>query len=506
MQANIFILILLVSAGLTPGKAQNIPAALTNYISDAATHGEINGNVLIAENGKVLYKNSYGYQDFARQIPLADTVRFELGSISKTFTAVSVLQLMEKGKLKLDDAFVKYFPGFPYPAITIRQMLSHTSDLPDIDSMTDSIITAHPEKIITNTDDLANVQIYSKTHHPVFTPGDHWSYSSTGYQLLALLVEKLSGERFFTYVRTHIFIPAGMRSTYAQSSLAQTKEVNRALNYLYNNHYEMRLELADTIADKREWTYNLSGYYGAGSVISTTGDMLRYDEALYGNKLLKPSTLEEAFTPVKLNNGQPNLAVSYCPSSYGLGWFICNDTSNGKIVWHSGSAPGVVTLFARNITKHQVYIVLTNVALSTPVYRDMLDIITGKNITYKQPLGYLYGQDAYKHGVDYALAHLNALKNDTAHYALKKTDLERVALEFSRDYWHTQHLALETYKLMTMLYPDDEHIYVLYADLLLKGRIKNPDAATMLYQKALELNPADEKVKKILSALPLKTK
>jgi len=484
--------------------AQNIPKMLNSYLAEAMRHNEINGNVLIAEQGRTLFKKSYGYRDIAGKIPLTDSSLFPLASVSKTFTAVAVLQLMEKGKLKLDDAYAKYFPGFLYPTITIRQLLSHTSDLPDIGGVTDSLVAAHPEKIFTNADDLTALQIYGKTHHPVFTPGDHWSYSSTGYQLLALLVEKLSREPFAGYLKKPIFIPAGMAGTYLQTSLAQTTGKNRTLNYIYNNNYQMKLQWVDTIAEKREWTYNLTGNYGAGGLISTTGDLLKYDEALYAGKLLKPSTMDEAFTPVKLNNGQPNKAVE--GTSYGLGWFIFNDTSNGKIVWHSGSAPGVVTLFVRNITKHQTFIALFNVAISNPVYYDMLDIINNKNIIYKQPLGYIYGQEAYKHGADYALAHFNVLKSDTAHYILREKDLERIALEFSRDYWHTQNLALETYKLMTTLYPGDEHVYVLYADLLLNGRVKDRDAAMTFYRKALELNPADEKVRKKLEQPDNKTK
>src|ERR1700744_6000216 len=127
MKTKILFLCILAMAGFS-SIAQTIPQNLNNYITEASKHDEVNGNVLIAEEGKVLYKNSYGYLDVSRQIPLTDSSLFELGSISKTFTAVAVLQLMEKGKLKLDDVYAKYFPEFLYPTITIRQFLSHTSD------------------------------------------------------------------------------------------------------------------------------------------------------------------------------------------------------------------------------------------------------------------------------------------------------------------------------------------------------------------------------------------
>ncbi len=490
------LLIMLTAIG---ARGQNIMQTLNSYLDQAAQDHEFNGNILLAQDGKALYRKSYGYRDVANQIPLDDSAQFPLASISKTFTAVAVLQLMEKGKLKLDDTYRTYFPEFPYPAITIRQLLSHTSGLPDIDVLFDSLVAHNPDKIYTNADVLPVLQYYSKTRSLLFTPGERWSYCSVGYQLMAILVEKLSHETFASYLKIHVFIPAGMTSTYVQTSLAQAKGPNRTVNYVYNNHYEMKLQQVDTLQDKKEWTYNLSGQAGPGNVVSTTEDLLHYDHALYDGILLKPSTLKEAFTPVKVNNGQFNQAVS--GSSYCLGWFIFRDTTNGTIVWHSGSAPGVVTLFARDISQKQTYIILTNVALSVNTYKDILAIIHHKKIVYRQSLGFLYAQEAYRLNIDYAIAHLSVLESDSIHYVLREEDLERAAIEFSRDYWHAQNLALETYKLMTLLYPNDAHAYILYADLLLNGRFKNKDAAILLYERALQLDPVDEKLRSKLDRL-----
>lgn len=485
------------SAAQTP--AQNPTDYLSRYLDEAAGHQDFEGNVLIAQDGGVVFKKSYGYQNEAQQIPLTDSTQFPLASISKTFTAVAILQLRDKGRLKLDDHFVKYFPDFPYPAITIRQLLSHTSGLPDTESLLDSLVKKYPDRIFTNADDLLMLDYYSKTRRQLLAPGAKWSYSSTGYQLLALLVQKLSRESFPAYLKKHIFIPAGMNSTYVQTSLDQAREPNRTTNYIYNNHYEMKLQWVDTVLDRREWIYNVSGQVGAGNVVSTAGDLLSYDRALYGGVLLKPSTLEEAFTPVKLSNGQDNEAVP--GTSYGLGWFIFRDTTHGKMVWHSGSTPGIVTLYVRNISTHQVYILLSNVVYGNRIYRDLLDMIKGKPVVYRQSLGFQYAQDAFRHGIDYAIAHLYALKKDTTDYILTEADMDRAGLEFSRDWQHGQPLALETYKIMTLLYPNDEHIYKEYADLLVNGRVKNREAAMLLYQKALALEPGDKDVKAILVKL-----
>ncbi|HEV2478125.1 MAG TPA: serine hydrolase domain-containing protein [Puia sp.] len=470
---------------------QDAIQTLYRYLDQAAQDHQFNGNILLARDGRVVYKRSYGYSDFPNESPLNDSSQFPLASISKTFTAVAILQLLEKGKLKLDDPYKRYFPAFPYPTITIRQLLSHTSGLPD--DLFDRPVAQNPDKIYTNADDLPTIRDYAKTRSLLFTPGERWSYCSFGYQLLADLVGKLSNEPFPAYLKKHVFIPAGMLSTYVQTSLTQTKEPHRTENYLYNNHYEMKLQLGDTVADKREWAYNLSGGVGAGNVVSTTGDLLRYDEALYNGVLLKPATLELAFTPTKVNNGGFSHAAS--GSSEGLGWFIFGDTGRGTIVWHSGAAPGVVTLFARNISRHETFIILANVVYDPSMYRDLLDIINDKQLEYRKSLGFLFARDLYRQGIDYAVAHLDLLKSDTTQYTLREDNFERAALEFSRDYWHSQNLALQTYELMTFLYPKDAHIYRLYADLLSTGRVRNKDAAILLYKHALELDPADEKSK-----------
>jgi CubicO group peptidase (beta-lactamase class C family) len=477
--------------------AQSIPANLNRYINEAAQNNEINANVLIAENGEVLYKNSYGYKNIATKAFLNDSTQFQLASISKTVTAVAVLQLMEKNKFRLDDALVKYLPEFPYPTITIKQLLSHTSGLPDIEAIIDPLVAKQPGKIFTNADDMPALKIYSQTKQLPFQPGERWGYSTLGYHFLALLIEKLSREPFDQYLRNHIFVPAGMNNTYLQTSLSQTKDKNRTLNYLYNNHYEMKLEWVDTLADRREWTYNLTGMVGGNGLVSTAIDLLKFDQALYSAKLLKAATLELAFTPVKLNNGQNNQAIA--GTSCGLGWFIFNDTSNGKIVWHSGSNPGVTTLFARNITKKQTYILLQNIAISNPVYKDILSIITGTPATYKIPLGFVYAQDIYKKGPDYAYTHLIELKSDSLKYALKEEDMARTGLEFSRSR-RLYNLALETYKLNTLLFANSWKAYADYADVL-GSQTANKEAAILAYKKSMLLNPGNEKNKISLQQL-----
>jgi CubicO group peptidase (beta-lactamase class C family) len=212
----------------------------------------MNGNILFTTRGKIADKRSFGYADFSKQTPNADSMLFPLASISKTFTAVAVLQLRDAGKLNLDDRLVTYLPEFPYPEISIRHLLSHLSGLPDSETLFDSLIAKHPETILKNEDDLSALQLFAGSHSLLFKPGERWSYSSVGFQLLALLVEKISKVPFARYLSEKIFIPAGMMRTYVQTDLSQARQSNRTRNYQFNNHFEIKLMQMDTLPDWKE--------------------------------------------------------------------------------------------------------------------------------------------------------------------------------------------------------------------------------------------------------------
>ena len=197
---------------------QNVQRDLDSYFLALSQNQEFNGNILFAENGGIIYQKSFGYADFKKKIKNTDSTLINVASISKNFTAIAVLQLKEKGKLRLDDTFIKYFPEFPYPEITIKHLLSHTSGLPDNEALLDSIISKNPGKIITNVDIIPALILYKKAKELRFKTGEKkWGYSNIGYSLLALLIEKVSKQLFDVYLRKEIFIPAGMAHTYLQT-------------------------------------------------------------------------------------------------------------------------------------------------------------------------------------------------------------------------------------------------------------------------------------------------
>ncbi len=193
----------------TESFGQNSSQKLDNYFS--TTLNPINGNILVAENGKSIYKKSFGFADFENKIPNSETSRFNIASVSKTFTAVSILQLKEKGKVDIDKPVKKYLPEFPYDDITIRHLLSHTSGLPDY-YFYDKTYEKEPLRIYTNKDILDDL---NKFKFPLsFKPGEKWDYANINYCLLAEVVEKVSGQNFQDYLQKNIFSKAKMLDTY----------------------------------------------------------------------------------------------------------------------------------------------------------------------------------------------------------------------------------------------------------------------------------------------------
>ena len=239
-----FLLLFLLNAAIS--FSQNKESELDKYFTALTQNQEFNGSVLLVDQGKVIYQKSFGYADFSKKIKNSNSSLINIASISKTFTAIAVLQLKEKKKLDLNETFAKYFPEFPYPEITIKQLLSHTSGLPDNEALFDSLVTKNPAKIFTNSDIIPALLLYHDSKELRFKPGERWGYSNIGYDLLALLVEKISNLSFAIYMQRNIFLPAGMTHTYIQTSLVQKADKNRCNNYTYNNHYEMKLQQMDS--------------------------------------------------------------------------------------------------------------------------------------------------------------------------------------------------------------------------------------------------------------------
>jgi len=316
---------------------------------------DFSGVVLIAEDGKTVYQKAFGYREFENKIPLQTTDIFELASVSKQFTAMIIMMLKEKGLLNYDDSVSKYLQ-IPYKGMTIRNLLTHTSGLPDYQDIMDKYWDK--SKVAGNPDCIEYLNKYAPPKN--FEPGEKYEYSNTGYLLLASIAEKASGKDFIELCRKWIFRKLKMKSTDIRTLEEKKATKNFAIGHIYVEERNKWVR-ADSFPSS-DYTIWLGNRKGPGRISSTAADLLKWDKALYTEKLIKQSTLQDAFTPMKLNNG------SF--SNYGFGWVVRTDPVLGKIVWHNGDNPGYKTQIMRYIDKKKTIIVLNNNA-----HRDFNSII-----------------------------------------------------------------------------------------------------------------------------------
>mgnify|MGYP000220382101 FL=1 len=342
---------------------------LNEYLTAQATHFRFNGNVLVAEKGKIIFQKSYGYANFDTKRSLNDTSVFELASVSKQFTAMAILLLKDKGKLKLTDSLRQYFPQLPYNGVNICQMLNHTSGLPDYESAMNE--KWDHKKIAFNKDMIA---FLAKEKIPVvFKPSTKWEYSNTAYALLASIVEKVSGQNFSSFMAENIFQPLKMNHSRIYNTRRSFKDTipNYAYGFMYNDSLKKHL-LPDNLDDFK-FVFYLDGIQGDGVVNSNTADLLKWDSAIKNHTLLKESTQKEMLK-------EQALVDTVKKSHYGFGVFL-EKTALGYIISHSGGWPGYTTFLSRNVDTDQTFIVLSNNQSNSPAISNTLQhILSGKPV------------------------------------------------------------------------------------------------------------------------------
>lgn len=486
--------------------AQNNQARLDQYFTALANNGQFNGNILVAEKGKVIYQQSFGMADFAAGMPNDLNTVFPIASLSKTFTATAILQLAQAGKLQVTDAVIKYLPAFPYPSITIQQLLSHTSGLPPYNAYFDSTRKLHPDLVFTNADFMPGIT--SNTKPLIYQPGDKGNYDNINFIVLALLIEKLSGITYSDYITRHILRPAGMTHTFfmpLRSQYTAPAPFPFAYPHLFPHRYSDSLVKAKAVPYILDYwsAYNFSGF---GDYASTMHDLLLYDKAYYGNKLLEKATIAQAFIPVKLNSGAIN------PSYFGHGWEVAKDSSSGKLVYHNGNATGHSCILLRNISKHQTVIIFDNIHTnnSQDLAFKAMSILNGVAMPLpKKSIADSYVRVLLKDGPEVADKALKTMQADTLHYYLSEDEMNVIGYDlmggasnpnpyhFPEEHKYTE--ALEVFRQNTVLFPGGWNTHDSYGEILLfMGR---KEAAIKEYQRSVELNPNSKGGRKILEEL-----
>src|SRR6266568_5360798 len=306
-------------------EAQNpeTTAAVTDYVKAEMERQHIPGlSLLVVRNGKIVRAEGFGLANVELQVPAKPETVFQSGSVGKQFTATALMMLVEEGKIGLDDPLTKYFSDAPatWKDVTVRELLSHTAGFGD-----------YPKDFNFRKDWTEDELLKVVEAIPLaYVPGTKWEYSNLGYLTLGILIHRVTGEFYGDFLQEHIFKPLDMQSTRIISEADIIP--NRAAGY----------RLVGGELKNQEWVAPMVNTTADGSLYFTILDLAKWDAALYTEKLLKRSSLDLMWTPVKLNDGKPN------SNHYGFAWFI-NDAGGHRIIEHGGAWQGFTTNISRYV-------------------------------------------------------------------------------------------------------------------------------------------------------------
>ncbi|MCU0321091.1 MAG: beta-lactamase family protein [Chitinophagaceae bacterium] len=288
------------------------------------------GGFLVAKNGEIIFEAYNGYSNWITKEPLTATTPLHIASVSKTFTGIAILQLLEQKKLTLADSVQEFFPKFPYSGITVEQLLNHRSGLPNYLYFLD---TAWKQKTLVKNEDVLQYLINHKPAAYAY-PNRVFHYCNTNYVLLALIVEHVTQQSFPDYIQSAIFKPLKMNHSFV-FNIADTLKYTPSFNF---NNQPFYMDKFDAV-------------YGDKNVYSTVQDMFLWDKALYDTNFIRATTLQKAFTPY--SNEKPG------KKNYGLGFRLYIDNKD-TTVYHNGWWHGNNSVFARLIKDTATIITLGN--------------------------------------------------------------------------------------------------------------------------------------------------
>lgn len=297
--------------------SKQLTAEYDKILSEQFKPGETGCAALVAKNGQVIYRKAFGMADLELNVPMQPDMVFRIGSITKQFTAIAILQLMEQGKLSLQDEITKFIPDYPMHghSITIEHLLTHTSGIKSYTNVPEF------QKFIRTDMKPEEVIDLIKSKPMEFAPGTKFNYNNSGYFLLGYIIEKVSGKSYQEYIQENFFTPLGMTSS------------------LYGDDTKIIKQRASGYQPGKEGTVNADYMsmllpYAAGSIMSTVDDLYKWNRAVHSFRLVSKETLEMAHAPYKLSNGKS--------TGYGYGWFL-SELQGSPTIEHGGGINGYLT-------------------------------------------------------------------------------------------------------------------------------------------------------------------
>lgn len=479
LQSLVVLLFLAIS---TPMRSQTKAELIDQLVARYTEYGQFNGSVLVTENAKPIFKKGYGMANFEWDIANAPNTKHRLGSVTKQFTAVLILQLVEQDKLKLDVPITTYLPDYPKASgdqITVHHLLTHTAGIPNY--------TSFPAFFKDQSRDYYSPADFVKIFCDLpleFKPGERFAYSNSGYFLLGYLIEKVSGKSYAACLQDNIFNPLAMNDT--GFDLSEPIIKRRAAGYE---------KQGDTYVNAAYIDMNLP--YAAGSMYSTAEDLYLWDQALYTDKVLSAASRELMFANHVASRG----------SYYGYGWGISeseqiNPKAKVKITEHGGGINGFNTLISRNTTDNNLIVLLNNTggAPLDEIAHSIRNILYGTPYEMpKKSLAMALMTTFSQKGSAAGLAQYKELKKSEL-YALKEGEINGAGYELMAANKIAE--AIEMFKINIESFPKSGNAYDSLGEAYLKNG--NKDLAIVNYKKSVALDPKNEAGKKILAEISKK--
>jgi len=472
---GIFILLTSLNVSFGQTKIEQLDELIDLYTE----YGQFNGSVLVAKKGEIIYKKGFGLANMEWNIPNQSDTKHRLGSITKQFTSMLIIQLVEQGKLKLDVPISTYLADYPKSngdIITIHHLLTHTSGIPNYTSFPNffkdkSRDPYSPEEFVSFFADSTLE----------FKPGEKFAYSNSGYFLLGVIIEKVTGKSYEQVLQDNILIPLNMSNTgYDHHG---TILINRASGYEKNGNSYINTPFLD-----------MSIPYAAGSLYSTVEDLYLWDQALYSNQLLSKGDMDLLFT-------------KYIPAfggHYGYGWFIGkqsigNTNDSLSVIAHGGGINGFNTLISRIPSDKNLIVLFNNTggAALNEMNTAIMGILYGTS--YNKPkisLANSLLEIIVKKGIASGLEQFKKLK-DSEIYSLKENEMNNVGYQLLQSGKVKE--AIEVFKLNVESFPESGNVYDSLGEAYLKDG--NKELAIKNYKKSVEIDPTNDNGIEILKKL-----
>lgn len=468
------------SQGIAQTQSQKA-AKIDEVMTTANKYRLFNGSVLIAENGKVIYKKGLGLANMEWNIPNTTETRFRLGSITKQFTAALILQLVDQGKVKVDGKISDYLPVYRKDVgnkVTVHQLLNHTSGIPSYTGL-----PGFMKDVSRNPFTVDEFVTKYASNDLEFEPGSKFSYNNSGYFLLGAIVEKVTGKPYATVLKEQILDPLGMKNT--GYDVYGTIIEKRAAGYQKTADGYVNAPYLD-----------MSIPYAAGSLFSTVEDLYLWDQALYTDRVVSPASKALMY--------KPNL------NDYAYGWAITKTNfsggaANAPIIAHTGGINGFNTLIARFPEQKHLIVLLDNTSQGGAlggIQREIINILYGQpHELPRMPLAEILNKTIGEKGIEAGIAQYREFKTNQAKvYDFREPELNRLGYQLLSQKKLKE--AIEIFKLNVAEYPQGFNTY----DSLAEAYMNNGDTelAIQNYKKSLELNPQNASATAALKRLESK--